>query len=194
MPVRCLLAALALLAVTPGARAQAQAQGVHRCTTLSGDTLYTDKRCEDVGAVDRLPDLSRPAPAVSAFRRGCARTLSDLVYQITAAVDARDVNRLAGIYLWNGVSDAAANRILDRLEAVVERPLIDIAPVRPRPAPVLDGDGGIVDGNEDGYYPQTAPPQRPVALRLEQTLRNSATPAQTTFNLRRSYNCFWITF
>ena len=31
------------------------------------------------------------------------------------------------------------------------------------------------------------------ALRVVQTLRNSATPSNTTFGLRRSYNCFWIT-
>ena len=55
-------------------------------------------------------------------------------------------------------------------------------------------EGSVVDANQDGYYPQTTTQrQRPVGLRVVQTLKNSATPADTTFGLRRAYNCFWIT-
>jgi hypothetical protein len=115
------------------------------------------------------------------------------VQQIAGAVNARDVNRLASVYQWNGVSDAGASRILDQLEAVVSRPLVDIVPVRPPPPPLLDEQGTVVDGNQDGYYPRTHVRQRPVGLRLEQTLANGSTPSQTVFGLRRSYNCFWIT-
>lgn len=173
-------------------RAQAQ-QPVQRCTTMTGETVYTDKRCEDIGAMDRLPDPASGSVhgSSSLYRGTCSRTLSDLVAQITTAVDAHDVNRLAGIYQWNGISDSSANRILDQLEAVVQRPLIDIVPIRPA-APVLAEDGSVLDANTDGYYPQTTP-QRPVGLRLEQTLKNSATPSRTVFGLRRAYNCFWIT-
>ncbi|MET0290003.1 MAG: hypothetical protein ABW178_10290 [Pseudoxanthomonas sp.] len=190
-----LLAALLGTPLLMPATARAQAQGVQRCVMPSGQTVYSDKRCEDVGAMQRLPDTSRPTvDGSSYYRRGCSRTLSDLVYQITAAIDAKDVNRLAGLYLWNGVSDASANRVLDRMEAIVERPLVDIRPVRPEPRPVTDADGTVVDANADGYYPQTAPQRtRPTGLRLEQTLRNGSTPATTVLGLRRSYNCFWIT-
>ncbi|MEP6907654.1 MAG: hypothetical protein ABI858_06690 [Pseudoxanthomonas sp.] len=174
--------------------APAWGQKVERCTTMAGDTVYTDKRCEDVGAMDRLPDISTTVSAGSAlYRSGCSRTLSDLVYQITAAVQNKDVNRLASVYQWSGVSNASANSILNRLEAVVNRPLVDITPVRPPPAPILDDTGATVDANLDGYYPQTATRVRPVALRLEQTLANGSTPSQMIFGLRRSYKCFWIT-
>lgn len=171
----------------------AWAQKVQRCTSMGGETVYTDKRCEDIGAMDRLP---RAAPAgaggSSIYRSGCSRTLSDLVYQITAAIDNKDVNRLASIYQWTGVSNASANGILNRLEAIVQRPLVDIVPIRPRPPPIVDENGIVVDENSDGYYPQTTIRQRPVGLRLEQTLANGSTPSQTVFGLRRSYNCFWI--
>ncbi|MET0808434.1 MAG: hypothetical protein ABWX93_06725, partial [Pseudoxanthomonas sp.] len=93
----------------------------------------------------------------------------------------------------NGISNASASRILNKLEVIVDRPLIDIAPVRPAPPPVLDEDGMVVDDNSDGYYPQTATRQRPVGLRLEQTLKNGSTPSRTVFGLRRAYKCFWIT-
>jgi len=170
----------------------AAAQGVQRCMTASGETVYTDKRCEDVGAIDRLPSADASVRAGAVYRAGCSRTLSDLVTQINGAIGAGDVNRLASIYLWGGVSNQAANRILDRLEKVVERPLVDIVPVRPSPPPILDAEGRIIDDNRDHYYPDTQP-RRPVALRLEQTQRNGSTPYSTTFGLRRSYGCFWIT-
>lgn len=168
------------------------AQKVQRCSTMGGDTVYTDKRCEDIGAMDRLPRAAPPAGGSSQYRSGCSRTLSDLVYQITAAIDNRDVNRLASIYQWTGVSNASANTILNRLEAIVERPLVDIVPIRPRPPPIVDEHGVVIDENSDGYYPQTATRQRPIGLRLEQTLANGSTPSQTVFGLHRSYNCFWI--
>lgn len=171
---------------------QVHAQGVvKRCTSMSGETIFTDRRCEDVGGMDRLPRVSQGGGS-SLARAGCSRTLSDLVYQITAAVDNKDVNRLAGVYQWAGVSNAAANRIMDKLEAIVNRPLVDIAPIRPAPRPIVDEDGLVIDDNADGYYPQTTDRPRPTGLRLEQTLRNSSTPSRTVFGLRRSYNCFWI--
>lgn len=195
--MRCALA-LILFPALGGALAwssPARAQEVQRCTTLSGDTVYTDKRCEDIGAVDRLPDAAAGGVATAGplYRGGCSRTLSDLVHQISAAIDAKDVNRLAGIYQWAGVSDASAHRILNQLEAIVQRPLVDIVPIRPEPAPILDEAGNVVDQNTDGYYPQTTQRQRPVGLRIVQTLKNSATPSNTTLGLRRAYNCFWIT-
>jgi hypothetical protein len=190
LPVLALACLLAYPCLRPAA-AQAQQQGVQRCTTMSGDTVYTDKRCEDVGAMDRLPSTTTTTATGALYRGGCSRTLSDLVVQVSSAIQAQDVNRLAGVYHWAGTSDAGALRILD---VVVQRPLVDIVPIRPAPAPVLDADGQVVDANQDGYYPQTASQrQRPTGLRVVQTLKNSATPADTTFGLRRAYNCFWIT-
>ena len=190
LAIACLFATACLQAPA----AHAQQQGVQRCTTMSGETVYTDKRCEDVGAMDRLPSTTTTAATGALYRGGCSRTLSDLVMQVSSAIQSNDVNRLAGVYHWAGTSDAGALRILDRLDVVAQRPLVDIVPVRPAPAPVLDTEGQVVDANQDGYYPQTTTQrQRPTGLRVVQTLKNSATPADTTFGLRRAYNCFWIT-
>lgn len=196
-----LLTALCAAAfISPGA--PAQTHKVQRCTTLTGEKVYSDKPCEAIGAIDRLPSLPgdhAPRGSSSLYRSGCSRTLGDLVNQISAAVEARDVNRLASVYQWSGVSNESANRILDRLEAVVNRPLVDIVPVRPEPAPDLPASAAPPSGpdfaaeadNEDRYLQAPRPP-RPVGLRLEQTLANGSTPSQTYFGLRRSYNCFWI--
>ena len=183
--------------------APAQAQKVQRCTTLSGEKVYSDKPCEDIGAIDRLPSLPSDPSArgsSSLYRGGCSRTLSDLVYQIRSAVEAKDVNRLASVYQWSGISNESANRILDRLQAVVDRPLVDIVAVRPEPAPEVsplpqssESDRAAEAGGGEGGYPIASRQSRPVGLRLEQTLANGSTPSQTTLGLRRSYNCFWIT-
>jgi len=186
-----LIALCALSLCSPAA--SAQQGGVQRCTMVDGTTLYTDKACSDLGAVPRLPSTGDSGSRLNLYRGGCSRTLSDLVYQITSAINAEDVNRLAGVYEWRGVSNASAHRTLNRLEAIVKRPLVDIVAVRPAPPPILDEEGRLVDNNSDGYYPRTSVQQRPIGLRLEQTLANGSTPSRTVFGLRRNYNCFWIT-
>ena len=198
---RYLLLGLATLAATAmhiPASAQSKQAGVRRCTLMNGETIYTDKQCEDVGGMDRLPEIHIPSVGSVTdpyLRTGCSRTLSDLVYQISAAVDGRDINRLTGIYHWVGVSDPVAKRVLKKLENVVERPLLDIVPIRPKPAPITDEAGNVIDANLDGYYPQTTTTSaRPVGLRLHQTLRNGTTPTETVFWLRRNWGCFWITY
>jgi hypothetical protein len=119
-----------------GASAQAQ---VNRCMTAEGITLYTDRRCTDMGAV---PD-HRPAGSSSGSRRfyrgGCARNVQDLVYEVTTAIDSGDVNRLAGVYHWAGMSGRAGYAVMSRLAAVVKRPLVDIVPI---PAAGPEGEDG----------------------------------------------------
>jgi hypothetical protein len=177
----------------------ALAQAVHRCTDASGASVFTDRRCEDVGAASRVirPRINAQGQPAAPLHLGCPRRLSDLVQQITGAIDANDANRLASLYQWNGISDASANRLLDQMETIVRRPLVDIAPIFPAvdPAPVLDADGQVLDANADGFYPQATPQQkrRPVGLRLQQTLSNTSTPSSTVLGIRRSYDCFWIT-
>lgn len=182
-----LLALLLACAWSPRAAAQLQ-----RCTTPGGGTVYTDRRCADIGAVDRLP-RGQAATGGRMYRRGCTRTLRDLVDEITAAIDAKDANRLAGVYHWNGMPTQAAYAVMQRLDGVVNRRLVDILPLYPRPPPVLAEDGSVLDQNADGYYPQPSPNKPPYALRLEQTLGKGASSASTVLGLRRNLGCWWIT-
>ena len=147
--------------------------------------IFTDRKCADIGAVERLP---RAAPGSAGgmrlYRRGCARNLQDLVYEMTTAIDAHDANRLAGVYHWVGISGSGANGIMNRLDAIVRRPLVDITPVAARSPASEDG---------DAYYPSTIPQRSaPVALRVEQTLGNASTPSRTVFGLQRHFDCWWI--
>ena len=200
-----LLAACALW--SGSARAQ---QPLNRCNGPGGNTIYTDRPCETIGASERLPRAAI-AGGYGLRRGGCARNLQDLVYEIPAAIDNRDVNRLGAVYHWVGQNSASGDRILDQLQAIVDRPLVDIVPLRgvvtespnaapeaalsgTPPVPVTSATTTLTPPAGDG----AAPPPRvirrpPVGLRLEQTLGKGSTPSRTVLGLRRHLDCWWIT-
>lgn len=185
---------LLLLLLLPGvcAIAQAQSTRLNRCTDPQGQSVYTDRPCDSLGAQSRRPP---PAPSGNAPQRdslgsSCPRRLSELVQALHTAVSIGDVNRLSSLYLWGAVSDAGAQRILGQLESVVRRPLVDVVPVYPQQE--LDENAGSA-AQAAALESEPAVRRHPVGLRLEQTLPGSATRAATVLGLRRQYGCFWIT-
>lgn len=170
------MAALTTLLVSVPVPLQAQ---VNRCTTPDGIALYTDRRCADMGAVDSLQSQGGSGSG-RLHRSGCARNVQDLVYEMTIAIDSGDVNRLAGVYHWAGMSGRAGYSVMSQLGAVVNRPLIDIVPI-----------AAAGTGEDDGWqYPRTV--HNPIALRVEQTLANTSTPSRTVFGMHRHFGCYWI--
>ena len=154
---------------------------VRRCTGPDGTTIFTDRQCQDLGAVERVPHAAATAET-HLYHNVCSRNLQDLVYALTAAVDSRDVNQFAGVYDWAGMSTRTGYAIMDRLQAIVQRPLVDVTPIYRTSDTPPDGD----------YYPQTTVRHVPVGLRLEQTLANGSTPSQTVFGLRSYLGCWWV--
>ena len=197
---------LALLCVSMTLWPQAARAEVRRCVTSSGQTIFTDRKCEEVDAVERLPRTANPFGGALHRAGGCARTLQDLVFEMTTAIDGRDANRLAAVYHWPGTSAGTGYQIWTRLDAIVNRPLVDIVPVipasRPPPEPKADADMTSNEANEPPrasptvdpeLYPQTAIRRNPVALRVEQTLASGA-PSRTVFGLTHYFGCWWIRF
>lgn len=201
-----LVALLFALLWRPAAPAMAE---VRRCVTASGQTIFTDRKCPDVGATERVPQAS--TTTARAYRGGCAHNLQDLVYEISTAIDAQDGNRLAGVYHWTGMSGDAAYQVWSRLDTIAHRPLVDIVPVMPAAPvdppllpppvtpPVTTGDAATTLPPSSGsasvdpqLYPQTSVRRTPVALRVEQTLGASATPSRTVFGLVRHFGCWWV--
>lgn len=185
---------LLLLLLLPGvcAIAQAQPTRLNRCTDPQGQSVYTDRPCDSLGAQSRRPP---PAPSGNTLQRDslgstCPRRLSELVQALHTAAAVGDVNRLSSLYLWGAVSDAGAQRILGQLESVVRRPLVDVVPVYPRQD--LD-EGQDIAAQDSQTVPLATARRHPIGLRLEQTLPGSATRAATVLGLRRQYGCFWIT-
>lgn len=130
MRFRLLLPCLALLAAaTLPMRARAQS-AVHRCTGSGGEVLYSDKPCAAFGAADRTIPHAAPSGATmslgrQAVRAGCARTLDDLVHEITLAFDTSDPNRLVGVYHWPGLGTESGYDIADRLARLTRQQLVD---------------------------------------------------------------------
>lgn len=158
----------------------AQAQ-VRRCTAAGGGEIYTDRRCQDIGASERVPRAAAGA-AVRFYRGGCARNLQDLIYELTAAIDSGDANRVAGVFDWAGVSSGSGYALMNRLDTLARRPLVDVQPVYPATADAQNGDP----------YAQATLRRAPIGLRLEQTLGNGSTPVRTLLGLRRYLGCLWV--
>jgi len=192
--MKAVLSLLLVLLSSASIDAHAQSTRLNRCTDAQGQSVYTDRPCDSVGAQSRRPP---PPPAGSTLQRdslgaSCPRRLSELVQALHDAVNTQDVNRLSTLYLWSAVSDAGAQRILGQLESVVRRPLVDVVPVYPQgdqQLPLEEGQSPAAQGSD----PEPAAPRHPIGLRLEQTLPGSAARAATVLGLRRQYGCFWIT-
>ncbi len=185
-----LIAAVACLAWPRQGDAQ-----IRRCTKPDGEVVFTDRGCNDVGAADRpAPPVASPVYGGKAWARGCSRSLRDLMFEVTTAIDSRDTNRLAGVYDWAGMSNRNGYAVLGRLDAIANRPLLDVTPVVPDPQLSLDASGDVtVSGVDAQAYPGATVVRRPpVGLRVEQTLANGSTPARTVFGLRRYMGCWWI--
>lgn len=192
MTGRRILVALLLLFATCAFQRIAFAQ-VHVCTTPDGRPLYTDQKCEALGAVPRPSAPSTGARSASAGDRkysgGCQRTLQDLAFELRSAIDSSDANRLSGIYHWVGVSDESAVAVMDRLDQIAHRPLLDITPVQPADQPEASA-GSAITG--DVGVARTTARRPPVGLRLEQTRPNSISPLSTTLGLHRHFGCWWV--
>jgi hypothetical protein len=215
------LALFLTLAAAASAPVEATAQdpALRRCVGPGGNTIYTDRPCDSIGAIARVPRGAAPGARRGGGRGGCARTLQELVYAITNAIDTRDANRLGEVYHWVGHDQTSGYRVLDRLQTIVDRPLVDIVPLRAAPASMHDdapdtapasatdtpaasiapaapatATGQPAPADALDPPPRSVRPRAPVALRLEQTLANGSTPSRTVFSLRRHLDCWWISF
>ena len=184
---------LTLAGMFPPHAAHAQ-DDVNRCRDASGRPVFTDRRCEDIGS--REAAASAPTAAGLAGVPACVRKLSELVAAIRQAATAHDVNVLAAVYRWQGLSPAAGEADLARLESLTQRPLLDIEPIRPgdaapaaaEPAPATEAPAAAAsaDGSARGTLP------RPIGLRLRQTLGDGHTPASTDLRLHHENGCFSV--
>ncbi|TLX21104.1 hypothetical protein [Thermomonas fusca] len=176
--LRFSLLLLLLASLAPMREASAQ---VRHCVTADGTRLYTDRRCADMGAVEelRLPTLG--TPAAYSRRPLCARNVQDLAYALEEAIRSGDANRIAGLYDWAGMGTANANRVMNRLQAIAKREVVEVRPVHA-------GERGEV--TDPWLAPP--PPGPPVGLRVEQVQANGHTPARASFGLRQRMGCWWV--
>lgn len=182
------LLVLVALATWPGTEAEAQ---VRTCIGADGSVVYTDRQCVDIGASERLVTPGAVTAQGARLHRGCARSVQDLVYELSNAIHSGDVNQLAGVYDWAGMSTANGYRLMTRLEAIAKRPLVDVQPMYSGGS---DPYSDVIEFDADTGEVISPKPRkaRLVGLRVEQTLANGSTPSRTVFGLRQYLGCWWV--
>jgi hypothetical protein len=150
-PIALLLLASACFAPA----AHAAGTHVSRCALADGGSVYTDGSCRAVGgrpapmSSNLMRNLAREGalggdenfrPTGTPPRAGgpgslrdrnelggasCPRTPAELASRLRSSLGDGKVNRLASLYDWNGKSGREAKPIMQRLERMSERPLID---------------------------------------------------------------------
>ena len=167
---------------------------VKRCTAADGTLVYTDRKCDDIGAIERIAPspMSGGSAMAGHYRNVCARTVQDLVYSFSSALQSGDANQVAGVYDWAGMPTSSAYQVMSRLDAIAKRPLVDVQPMYSGGTNAYVDD--IIEFNEDTGEVINRPARKPrlIGLRVEQTLANGSTPSRTTFGLRQRMGCWWV--
>ena len=202
------LAGAALSASAPVGTVHAQtgaANGIHRCVGPDGRVVFTDRGCDESGSTEQ----AAPAAGAGNVRvavRGCARTREDLLWGVRSALESRDANRFASFYHWPGMSTGDGYRLMDRLAAFSDRPLVDAqllssadlresAPVEP----AADLEPTSAEQSLGLPAPDTPPPapvsHAPDLLRVDQMLSATSASSQVTyFRLQPYAGCWWIRY
>ena len=170
-----------------------QAQ-VKRCTAADGSLVYTDRTCDGIGAIERIAPspMSGGSAMAGRYRNVCARTVQDLVYSFSSALQSGDANKVAGVYDWAGMATSSAYQVMSRLDTIAKRPLVDVQPMYAGGTNAYGDD--VVEFDETTGQVITQPPRKPrlIGLRVEQTLANGSTPSRTNFGLRQRMGCWWV--
>lgn len=182
----------------------AAAQEMHRCLRADGSVVYTDRLCEPEQT--EKPDAGTSAPTVpQASRSGrtgllpppaCSKSPEDLLYSVRSAIDMKDVNQLVKSYHWVGVSQEQSESLLARLDAMADRPLLDLQLLYPQAQMDVLTETPADEASEDGGAAYRAPTRAlPYALKVMQYRSVTATETvSTVFHLQRHFQCWWIRF
>ena len=165
----------------------ARAADVHHCIGADGNAIFTDKKCEDIGAQTRQEPAPQNAGTTEHLAvRGCARTLESLRDGLKTAIYSNDVNHLASFYNWPGISSAQSVSIMKRLQTILDRPLTSIqlaGAAQPR-----DADGFRIVASEQ-------PTAHASAIEIVQALSaTNPTEVRTEFALIQNAGCWWVQF
>ncbi len=185
---------------------EANAQDLRRCQRADGSVIYTDRQCElgqgEMATVIPNNVSAKPGVRVMAPPPACSRTANDLLYNVRIAIDSHDVNLLARSYHWPGLGDDQVESVLNRMEVLVQRPLVDIRLLYPESASIPDKvitDADIaydeLGSNPDSDFSEAHQTSMPYGLKLQQYASSSSNEILAThFGLRRHFNCWWIRY
>ena len=187
---------LRLLALLPWA-AMAQTP-IHRCTDSNGNPVFTDRTCADLQATPTRPDA--PASAAGSDVQPpilCAADMTQLKQGVIEAFASGNVNRLAGLMLWNGYGQRAAVADIRALQARMRRPLVDIDVTPPDQAvAAIPPQAGL--GDDSPLHPARADIGAPATGTAPELVLHTAADdgsgiaQETRFAVVRHAGCLWL--
>ena len=212
----CTLAVAMLGAALPVSAPVHASSNLQRCVAPDGADVYTDKACALVGAsASPLPaellariardeameqrldpltgsvDASQPLDGTMPVGRrspesGCAKTTSQLASDLRGAFTLGDVNRVAESYHWAGMSSKAGRRVMDRLQSLSTKRVLDARSFGGGFATLADGatllasaDGNRVAGTNG---------------MLQLVLGDDQAPTVVDFDVHRYAGCYFVSF
>jgi hypothetical protein len=208
---RSLLATLAtlLLCSAPVAAPLHATSEILRCESSDGTLVYTDKACSAFGAkAAPMPgtlltriyhdearfggdvDVSMQAPAPVGRRdpsKGCARTPTQLAMDLRGSLALGDVNRVAESYHWVGMSSRQGERTLDRLQALVGKPVLDSHYFDAQIAMTGESEGAQLAASGDGGIGGDAG-------MLQLVLADDDDRSAIDFDVHKYAGCYFVTF
>lgn len=172
---------------------------LNRCIGSDGTSIFTDKKCADVGAIERHdppPVAGNIGNGVSRLQaNACARKPEDLLHGIESAIQASDVNQIAAFYHWPGVSADGSVAIFKRLQALIDRPLLSIDLLYTQSPQDEYGYEIFNDQGRIDKAPGGEPQRHAYAVQVVQTRSaNDSTPIRSALSLRRNVGCWWVQF
>lgn len=182
----------------------ASAQDTHRCLRADGSVIYTDRLCEPEQT--EKPEITTSGPTVpQASRSGrtglppppaCSKSPDDLVYSVRSAIEMKDVNQLVKSYHWVGISQEQSESLLSRLDAIADRPLLDVQLLYPQAQLDTLSETPADEPLRDDIPVYREPAQKPpYALKITQYRSATSTETvSTVFRLQPYYQCWWIRF
>ena len=208
-PLLATLAATLLLSSVPAPTPLHAASAILRCQSSDGTPVYTDKACGAFGAkaapmpgalltriyhdearfdadTDPSTPVSLPASARRPASRGCARTPTQLAMDLRGSLMLGDVNRVAESYHWVGMSSRLGERTLDRLQALIGRPVLDSHYFDASIASASDMGASMVASNDASIGGD--------AGMLQLVLGDDASRSAIDFDVHRYAGCYFITF
>lgn len=174
-----------------------------RAVPMSGELLTriaTEDSREQSQASAGLADAAMPLrdadtpldSAVNVSRRspgsGCARTPTQLAMDLRGSLALGDVNRVAESYYWVGLSNRQGQRILDRLQGLIGKPVVDSryfdARISSSPFGADAGASWVATSNGIGGS----------AGILQVMLGNGASTSIIDFDVERYADCYFVKF
>lgn len=183
-----ILCLLALFACATLAHAQT-AQPVYRCIGAHGEPVFSGQPCGTPAAAGGTSAHVQGA----GFSAVCAASPEALRQAIAEAFAAHDVNRLAGLILWQGMGQASARNTLRSLGAWLKQPLTGIAFTRAAGPPFADADAGPPPVTTSGE-PANASSVAALPPTGFDVSTGGVDGVTRDFGLIESGGCWWLTF